>query len=95
MFAPLGPCRASTFHDGLGNCHQGAARRHCHRARLYGERWKSLVAISVLFYSSHSSLSMSQSNLCVSVTCEVDSPLLNFEKHVVYLKLWYCCYIRG
>jgi hypothetical protein len=37
--------------------------------------------------------SMSQSNLCVSVTCEVDSPLLNFDKRVVYLKLWYCCYI--
>jgi hypothetical protein len=28
---------------------------------------------------------MSQSNFCVSVTCEVDSPLLNFEKQVVYL----------
>jgi hypothetical protein len=39
--------------------------------------------------------SMSQLNFCVSVTCEVDSPSLNFEKRVVYLKLWYCCYIRG
>ncbi len=47
--------RASTFHNGLGNCHRGAARRPRHCARLHGERRKSLTAISVLFYSSHSS----------------------------------------
>jgi hypothetical protein len=39
--------------------------------------------------------SMSQSTFCVSITCEVDSPSLNFVKQVVYLKLWYCRYIRG
>jgi hypothetical protein len=37
-FAPFGPGRASTFQDGLGNCHRGAARHPRHRARRHGER---------------------------------------------------------
>ncbi len=59
-FAPFDP-RASTFHDGLGDCRQGATRCTPHRAHCHGGRRKSLTATFVLFYSTHSSTLFNES----------------------------------